>query len=38
MRAFAFAGGVTPEDRLRAAGASAVIFHEMAELPGLLSE
>jgi beta-phosphoglucomutase-like phosphatase (HAD superfamily) len=36
MRAFAYAGGVTPVERLRAAGGSAVIFHHMAELPALL--
>jgi HAD superfamily hydrolase (TIGR01509 family) len=36
MHAFAYAGGVTPVERLRAAGGSAVIFHHMAELPALL--
>jgi HAD superfamily hydrolase (TIGR01509 family) len=38
MRAFGYAGGVTPADRLREAGGSAVIFHDMAELAGLLSD
>lgn len=37
MHTFAYAGGVTPAVRLSAAGDSAVIFHHMAELPGLLS-
>jgi HAD superfamily hydrolase (TIGR01509 family) len=37
MRAFAYAGGVTPAERLRAAGGSAVMFGHMAELPGLLT-
>ena len=37
MRAFAYAGGVTPAERLRGAGGAAVIFDDMAELPGLLS-
>jgi HAD superfamily hydrolase (TIGR01509 family) len=35
MHAFAYAGGVTPATRLRAAG-DAVVFHEMRELPALL--
>jgi HAD superfamily hydrolase (TIGR01509 family) len=37
MRAFAYAGGVTPAERLRSAGGSAVIFGHMTELPGLLT-
>lgn len=36
MRAFAYAGGVTPAERLRAAGAEAVVFEEMSELVALL--
>jgi HAD superfamily hydrolase (TIGR01509 family) len=34
MRAFGYAGGVTPRDRL--AGARTVVFEDMRELPGLL--
>lgn len=34
MTAFGFAGGLSPADALTEAGA--VLFHEMAELPGLL--
>jgi HAD superfamily hydrolase (TIGR01509 family) len=35
MRAFAYAGGVTPADRLR--GAATTVFHDMSELPRLLA-
>jgi hypothetical protein len=34
MRAFAYAGGVTPAERLARPGA--VVFTDMCELPGLL--
>ena len=34
MRAFGYAGGLTPSDRLEAAGA--IVFADMRELPGLL--
>jgi HAD superfamily hydrolase (TIGR01509 family) len=34
MRAFAYAGGVTPAERL--AGPGTVVFEDMSELPGLL--
>ncbi len=37
MRAFAYAGGVTPAERLISAGPEAVIFHDMAELVPLLA-
>lgn len=36
MRAFGYAGGLTPADRL--AGPATTIFHEMHELPALLGE
>ncbi len=35
MRTLGFAGGLTPVDRLRDAGAE--VFEQMAELPGLLA-
>ena len=35
MRAFGFAGGVTPAERL--AGPGTVVFHDMRELPALLA-
>jgi HAD superfamily hydrolase (TIGR01509 family) len=35
MRAFGYAGGVTPAERLR--GPATTVFHDMDELPGLLS-
>ncbi len=35
MRAFGFAGGLTPEGWL--AGPDTVVFTEMAELPGLVA-
>ena len=35
MHAFAYAGGVTPAERLR--GRATTVFHEMSELPGLLA-
>ncbi len=34
MRAFGYAGGVTPAERLR--GPATTVFHDMDELPGLL--
>jgi len=37
MQAFAFAGGVTPRDRLSGIGRGAVVFNRMAELPALLA-
>ncbi len=36
MRVLAYAGGVTPADRLRAAATDAVVFDDMRELPRLL--
>ena len=36
MRAFGYAGGLTPPDRLEAEGA--VVFEDMRDLPGLLAE
>ena len=36
MRAFGYAGGLTPADRL--AGAATTVFHDMRELPALLAE
>ncbi|GAA4843663.1 HAD-IA family hydrolase [Kitasatospora terrestris] len=35
MRAFGYAGGLTPAERL--AGPGTVVFHDMRELPGLLA-
>jgi HAD superfamily hydrolase (TIGR01509 family) len=35
MRAFGYAGGLTPAERLR--GEATTVFHDMDELPGLLS-
>jgi hypothetical protein len=35
MRSLAYAGGIVPAERLRAAD---VVFEEMRELPGLLGE
>jgi HAD superfamily hydrolase (TIGR01509 family) len=35
MRAFGYAGGLTPADRL--AGPATVVFHDMAELPALVA-
>ena len=35
MRAFGYAGGLTPAERL--AGPATTVFHEMSELPGLLA-
>jgi HAD superfamily hydrolase (TIGR01509 family) len=37
MQPFAFAGGVTPRDRLSGIGRGAVVFNRMAELPALLA-
>jgi len=37
MQPFAFAGGVTPRDRLSGIGRGAVVFNTMAELPALLA-
>lgn len=36
MRAFGYAGGLTPAERLE--GSGTVVFHDMRELPGLLIE
>lgn len=36
MRAFAYAGGMTPADRLE--GPSTVVFDDMRRLPGLLGD
>jgi len=36
MRALAYAGGITPPDRLR--GPDTVVFHDMRKLPALLAE
>ncbi|MBL1101090.1 HAD family hydrolase [Streptomyces coffeae] len=35
MRAFGYAGGLTPSERLE--GPGTIVFHDMRELPGLLS-
>ncbi|MFJ6478787.1 MULTISPECIES: HAD family hydrolase [unclassified Streptomyces] len=35
MRAFGYAGGLTPAERLE--GAGTVVFHDMRELPGLIA-
>jgi beta-phosphoglucomutase-like phosphatase (HAD superfamily) len=37
MQPFAYAGGVTPADRLRAAGSRAIVFDDMRQLPALLA-
>ena len=36
MRSFAYAGGVTSGERLRAAAPDATLFDEMSQLPALL--